>query len=369
METKSPGKSQLGKSTVAAYFNDISPGPAESEFRFRVIRFWEARNIAKAGAFIGIDLLLIDEHTVMQGFISSLRAPPYLPHVKAGATYTLQNFYAAKNKEIYCFTDQSLIVSFSNGSVLKPLDDIRLSFAAVRFRFHAYEDIQANCGLRGDLYGNLCYLLNQLHFNLCCWPLEADEWTVLDEAEIINMRHVLLYLWDQASKDFYKKSTSSEDTSTVILVTTVNPKRLGDVQPTIDYNWLSSNPKIVKRINADEVTRAETMTIGQILAYIKQEYAKEGSFDCIATIDDVERDSAWYYIACIGCQSKAIKGPYSLMCAKCGNTNVAGEQGLTSNLTNLCLIFLEFDFLLFYSQVSCKNLSFYDNNDRLRHTW
>ncbi|CAN6873927.1 unnamed protein product, partial [Brassica oleracea] len=130
-----------------------SPGPAESEFRFRVIRFWEARNIAKAGAFIGIDLLLIDEHeTVMQGFISSLRAPTYLPHVKAGATYTLQNFYAAKSKEIYCFADQSLIVSFSNNSVLKPLDDIRLSFAAVRFRFHAYEDIQANFGLRGDLY-------------------------------------------------------------------------------------------------------------------------------------------------------------------------------------------------------------------------
>ncbi|KAF2553264.1 hypothetical protein F2Q68_00033566 [Brassica cretica] len=88
----------------------------------------------------------------MQGFISSLRAPTYLRHVKAGATYTLQNFYAAKSKEIYCFADQSLIVSFSNGSVLKPLDDIRLSFAAFRFRFHAYEDIQANCGLRGDLY-------------------------------------------------------------------------------------------------------------------------------------------------------------------------------------------------------------------------
>ncbi|CAN6973373.1 unnamed protein product [Brassica oleracea var. botrytis] len=212
-----------------------------------------------------------------------------------------------------------------------------LSFAAVRFRFHAYEDIQANFGLRGDLYGNLCYLLNQLHFNLCRWPLEADEWTVLEEAEIINMRHVLLYLWDQASKDFYKKSTSSEDTSNVILVTTVNPKRLGDVQPTINYNWLSSNPKIAKRLNADEVTRAETMTIGQILAYIKQEYAKEGSFDCIATIDDVERDSAWYYIviACIGCQSKTIKGPYSLMCAKCGNTNISPSTTITTGFVIL----------------------------------
>ena len=33
-----------------------------------------------------------------------------------------------------------------------------------------------------------------------------------------------LYLWDQTAKDFYKKFTSSEDTPTVLLVTTVNPK-------------------------------------------------------------------------------------------------------------------------------------------------
>lgn len=51
---------------------------------------------------------------------------------------------------------------------------------------------------------------------------------------------------------------------------------------------------------------------------------QEASFDCIATIDDVVRDSAWYYIACGGCQTKATRGPSSLMCAKCGNTNVYG---------------------------------------------
>ncbi|KAF3501870.1 hypothetical protein F2Q69_00041138 [Brassica cretica] len=98
-----------------------------------------------------------------------------------------------------------------------------------------------------------------------------------------------------------------------------------DIQPTIDYfNWLTSNPETANRVNADEVTRVETMTIGQIFAYIKQEYAKEASFNCIATIDDVERDSAWYYIACSGCQTNSTRGPSSLMCAKCGNTNVSG---------------------------------------------
>ncbi|CDY15864.1 BnaA04g12470D [Brassica napus] len=231
------------------YFNDISPGRSESQLRFRLIHFWEARNIAKARAFLGLELLLIDEHgTVMQGFISSNRAETYRPHLKAGATYTLQIFFATRSKEIYRVVDQSLTISFSNGSVLAPLDDddipVSVSFPADRFRFHTHDDFQANRGLRGDLYDISTNL--QKNCCRCRWPLEAGEWTV---------------------------------------------------------------------------TRVETMTIGQIFAYIKQEYAKEASFDCIATIDDVERDSAWYYIACGGCQTKATRGPSSLMCAKCGNTN------------------------------------------------
>ncbi|KAF3561949.1 hypothetical protein DY000_02012798 [Brassica cretica] len=50
--------------------------------------------------------------------------------------------------------------------------------------------------------------------------------------------------------------------------------------------------------------------------------------------------SAWYYIACSGCQTKATRGPSSLMCAKCGNTNFSG---VTRYLAKI---------------------SFYDNNDQ-----
>ncbi|CAF1932561.1 unnamed protein product [Brassica napus] len=328
---KSAVKSQLttGKAPLAMYFNDISPGLSESQLRFRVIHFWEAKNIAN-GTLIGIELLLIDEHgTVMQGFISSSRAPTYLPHLKAGAIYTLQN----------------LTLSFSNGSVLAPLDDIpvSVSFPTDRFRFHTHEDFQAHRGLSGDLYDVVGHLRLVSGQSLIDRP-------VLDEAEVIGTRRILvhsgpvmkLYLWDQAAKDFYKKFTSSEDTPTVLLVTTVNPKVIAgnlalssmassrvfidkDIQPTIDYfSWLGSNPEIAKRVNADEVTRSETMTIGQIYAYIKQENAKEASFDCIATTDDLKRDSAWYYIGCSGCQTKATRGPSSLMYAKCGKNNVSG---------------------------------------------
>ncbi|CAF2056994.1 unnamed protein product [Brassica napus] len=150
-----------------------------------------------------------------------------------------------------------------------------------------------------------------------------------------------LYLWDQAAVDFCKKFKSSDNTPSVILVTTVYPKRLGvaltsmtssrvfldyDVQPTKEYiGWLGRNPDIAKQVNAEVVTKTETLTIGEIFSYMKQEAAKDAFFVCTATIDDVVHDSPWYYIACGGCKTKATKGPTSLMCAKCGKNDVAGE--------------------------------------------
>ncbi|WZZ52007.1 hypothetical protein YC2023_052114 [Brassica napus] len=151
MAMKSTTKSQLatGKSPAAMYFNDISPGPSKSQLRFRLIHFWEAENIAKAGAFIGLELLLIDEQVSSNPQLS----------------------------------------------------------------FH--------------------YVVG--HLRLVNGQFLTDR-PVLDESEIISMRHILvhlqtkdgpvmkLYLWNQAAKDFYKKFTSNEDTPTVLLVTTVNPK-------------------------------------------------------------------------------------------------------------------------------------------------
>lgn len=54
-----------------------------------------------------------------------------------------------------------------------------------------------------------------------------------------------LYLWDQAAFDFCKKFRSSENTPSVILVTTVYPKRLGGMhfyflKPSSTLHFLSS---------------------------------------------------------------------------------------------------------------------------------
>ncbi|KAG2271297.1 hypothetical protein Bca52824_065852 [Brassica carinata] len=312
-----------------------------------------------------MEMLLIDEKgTVIQGFVSPRRIEKYLPDMI--------------NKAVFRVADHTVTVSFSWNSELSVLRDCPIPFDEDSFRFHSYEEFQAKCDLKGDLYdvvGHMKLVNGQ----------SIVEAPVLDEVEIAKARRYLvsflgsgpvmkLYLWDQAARDFCKKFKSYESTPTVLLVTTVNTKTLGgtlaltsmsssrvfmdyDVQPTIDYfSWLGSNPYISEQVNAEVVTKRETMTIGEIFSYIKQETAKVNSiciyligkrnlysyalpqdafFECTATIDDVVHGSAWYYIACSGCHSKVSKGPTSLICTnkKCGKVNVSGVAQYLSKIS------------------------------------
>ncbi|KAG2255330.1 hypothetical protein Bca52824_074624 [Brassica carinata] len=248
-------------------------------------------------------MLLIDEEgTVIQGFIPPSRIDTYLQHMIHGSTYRLNKLFGSKTKKVYWVSDPDVTIAFSSNSVLSVLKDSSIRFPEDRFRFHGYEQFEAAYDLRGDLYGT----------------------------------------------DFYEKFKSLGKPLSVILVTTVNPKRFGgalslsslsssrvffdmDVQPTREYlAWLESNSKIPNRVNAEIVTKAETATIGELLSYMKQEEAKVAWFECTATIDDVVCDSAWYYIACGGCKTKETKGPTTLMCKKCGKTEItSAAQYLT----------------------------------------
>ncbi|CAN6912187.1 unnamed protein product [Brassica oleracea] len=178
---------------------------------------------------------------------------------------------------------------------------------------------------------------------------------VLDDAEIAASRRVLLhvqthdgpvmklYLWDKAASDFSEKFKASGGTARVVLVTALNPKRFGgalalssmtpsrvfldtNVQETKEYlAWMEANLAVANRVNADVVTKAETVSIGELFSYMKQEDAKVVAwFECIATIGDVVHGSPWYYIGCGVCHTKATKGPTTLMCKKCGKTNIVG---------------------------------------------
>ncbi|KAL0875482.1 hypothetical protein Bca101_025187 [Brassica carinata] len=327
------------KGDEVVFFKDVKLGPHQGELRFRLIHFWEARN-ALTKVLFGLEMLLIDEEgTAIQGFIPPERIDTYLPHMIAGSIYRLKNFYVSKSKIGYRVADPVVVITFSWNSASPISMTVQLCFRR-QVRFYRYEEFEAACELKGDLYDYVG------HMKLVNGQTLSDS-LVLDEGEIASKRHILwsvmkLYLWDKAAVDFCKKFKAYENTPSVILVTTLNPKRLGgalslcslsssrvffdlDVQPTRDYlTWLGLNSDVANRVNADIVTKAETATIGELFSYMKQEGAKVAWFECTATIDDVVRGCAWYYIACGVCKTKATKGPTTLMCKKCGKAEIAG---------------------------------------------
>ncbi|WZZ69687.1 hypothetical protein YC2023_081057 [Brassica napus] len=193
LETLSMAMKPHGKSIMSSdsdeksvFFKDLSLGPNEAQLKFRLIHFWEAWNPVKK-TLIGMEMLLIDEQgTVIQGFISPGRIEKYLPDMKRGSVYKLNNFYGSRNKSVFRVADHTVTVSFSWNSELKVLLNCPTHFDADSFRFHSYEEFQANCDLKGDLYdvvGHMKLVNGQ----------SIVEAPVLDEVEIAKARRVLIH--------------------------------------------------------------------------------------------------------------------------------------------------------------------------------
>ncbi|CAN7018247.1 unnamed protein product [Brassica oleracea var. botrytis] len=332
------GKAIVGK---AITFRDVTFGPYDGEIRFRLIHFWEAWNV-QTKVLIGLEMILIDkEENVIQSFIPNGRIETYLRHMKAGGTYRLNKFFGSKSNPIYRVAEPDVTISFSWNSVLYNLEDSSIDFPEDRFRIHGYREFEAASDQRGDLYE-------------CCLGYDGP---LLDEKEIAASRRVELHV--QTHDDPVLKLylfgqgclPASVGTARVILVTTLNPKRFGgflslssmassrvfldsNVHETRSYlSWLDSNLDVANRVNAEVVTKPELATLGNLFSYMNQAAAKVAWFECTATIDDVVHGSGWYYIGCGVCHTKATKGPTTLMCKKCGKSEIDGVAQYLSKLS------------------------------------
>ncbi|XP_013704261.2 uncharacterized protein LOC106407968 [Brassica napus] len=295
---------QTADTTVHAsppfFFRHVSEGPGDSKLLFKLIYFLEARNNLKGGILIGLELQMIDEE------------------LKRGSIYTLTNFFGSNNKVMYRVADQKLVICFTHTSVLKKLEENIEAILDQRFKFHSYADFEANCDLRGDLHdvvGHLKLVDGQpLHQRpALCTKDGSTSQKIMVHLQLKDGPVVNIYLWDQAAENFRRKFDESVTTPIVLLVTTVNPKRLG--------------------VNTFEVVNVETLTIREIVAFIKHQPAKIAYFDCIATIDDVKLGIEWYYIACKVCQTKLTHGPTTLMCPKCCNENATASANFRVELS------------------------------------
>lgn len=100
---------------------------------------------------------------MIQGFITPRRIETYLPHMIAGSIYRLNNFYGCENKTDFRVAEPEVTISFSWNSVLSVLENSPVPFPEDRFRFYDYEEFEAACDRRGDLYGKLPSYFMVLH--------------------------------------------------------------------------------------------------------------------------------------------------------------------------------------------------------------
>ncbi|CAN6871120.1 unnamed protein product, partial [Brassica oleracea] len=232
---KPNGKTAVSSAIPRSQSSSAHEMSHQEELRFRLIHFWEARN-PNTKTLTGVEMLLIDEQ------------------------------------------------------------DSPVPFQEDWFRFRSHEEFEANCDLKVDLYDYLGHmkLVNEQPLMDC---------PILNGVDIAKKRHLRvhvqtrggplmkLYIWDKAAADFCLKYKSYGRTPSAILVTTLNPKRIGgtlalttmsssrvfmdtDVQPTRDYlSWLGSNSDIAWEINAEIVTKPVAVTIAELFSYIKHENA------------------------------------------------------------------------------------------------
>ena len=83
-----------------------------------------------------------------------------MPRLRVGGLYRLNSFYGSNNKTLYRVAEPSFTVTFSSSSVLSDLMDSPVCFPEDRFRIHGYEEFDAACDLKGDLYGKFPLLYN-----------------------------------------------------------------------------------------------------------------------------------------------------------------------------------------------------------------
>ncbi|KAG2267790.1 hypothetical protein Bca52824_062345 [Brassica carinata] len=224
---------RTGKASPPLLFRHVSPGPDDSTLKFRLLHFWEARKNVKGGPgiLLGIEMLMIDAEGT-QGFIGQNRRNQYEKELQRGSIYTLTNFYASNSKVMYYVADQRLVICISHASALSKDEEDIEGILTERFRVCTFSEFEANCDLRGELHdvvGHLKLVDGQaLHQRpVLCTNDDSASRKVMVHLQLKDGPVMNVYLWDEAAKSFCLKFDASAATPTVLLVTTVNPKRLG----------------------------------------------------------------------------------------------------------------------------------------------
>ncbi|XP_006415357.2 uncharacterized protein LOC18991950 [Eutrema salsugineum] len=206
-------------------FDDLRLGRSSQEIVGRLLRFWDAKNIKKDGEFMGIVLLLLDEkNSVIHGFIPAVRASQYHQQLREGLIVKLTDFEVGRCTNLYKITDHPFVIRFLPGTTISDVSDVGRSIAKEKFMLRKLDHLQAlaNTNLElPDVVGHIRFVQGS---NL---RDASSTQRLVVRFQIDSSVTVSLSLWDDTAATFRAHLSSKNKLSSVMLVTTVNPKLFG----------------------------------------------------------------------------------------------------------------------------------------------
>ncbi|CAN8242671.1 unnamed protein product [Cochlearia groenlandica] len=325
-------------------FGDLQLGRSSQEIVCRLIRLWTTKNIKKDGEFMGLVMLLLDEKSsVIQAFIPASIANTDSTPLREGAIVHIRNFEVANRTNMYKTTENPLTIRFLPTTTILEVPDIQLTIEREKFMLRDLQQLQTLTNTNQELPDVVG------HIKMVQGPNIEDSTSTqrlvvrfqLDMSKTVN-----LTLWDDAAATFRAHLASDDKRSSIMVVTSVNPKIFGGnlflnstsatrfyFDPTIPaIHTLQNILGIVSSTDypttdtSSGLSKKERVTIPELQAYIAatNEGSQDADFLCKATVLGVLPNNGWSYISCSSCSRKLDKKGTGLRCNHCALSTVTG---------------------------------------------
>ncbi|KAL0009555.1 hypothetical protein SO802_011057 [Lithocarpus litseifolius] len=254
----------------------ISRDKNNSKVKVRVLRMWDAINIANNHDLISLDMVLVDEErTLIHASIRKNLTQNYRPQLNEGSIYTISNFLVEENKGNYRPVHNKLKILFNSTTSVSKFSGIDHSIPQSQFEFVDYGTIASRCydtTYLTDVIGILDYI----------GAIEE----IKTRGRPTRMRNIQLLLEEYS---------------------------------TMDINVKEILPKALPKVQDGELALHNKKTVAEIKTLEWNSEIKDLLVTCNAKIININNKYGWYYVACLICKTKVKQVKGVLWCERCKN--------------------------------------------------
>ncbi|KAL4599794.1 hypothetical protein ACB092_11G152200 [Castanea dentata] len=323
----------------------ISRDKDNSKLKVRVLRMWDAINIANNLDLISLDMILVDkEGTLIHASIRKNLAQSFRPQLNEGSIYTITNFLVEENKGNYRPVHNQLKILFNSTTSVSKFNGFDHSIPQSQFEFADYGTIASRCydnTYLTDVIGILDYIGAIEEIKTRGRPTKMRNIQLLLE----ESKSIRTTLWgnttQQIDDDFYKTNKGSFIlivTSTIVksfrgeyqlsstfatkLYVNLDIPEVAEIRnkyTTMNITVKDILPKELPKPQDEELALHNKKTVAEIKSLEWNSNTKDLLVTCNAKIIDINNKYGWYYVACLICKTKVKQVKGVLWCERCKN--------------------------------------------------